>query len=161
MLGIYIIAEVMIFNDNYWITQYGTQIKQITLFSYIGVIYKYKLYDSQNENKSELIRFLTSPFTIAIMCLFVGYFLNYVAISANSGHMPVYPSNTYFSGYTDVNTFTEDSFYVLGDHNSKAIPLCDNIDIFFSNLSIGDVFVRVYIFILIYYSTKRVNKTIK
>lgn len=159
MLWIYIIAEVMIFNNNYWITQYGTQIKQITLFSYLGLVIKYNLYDSMNvKQKNELIRFVKSPFVIAIVCLLIGYLLNYIAIVANSGHMPVFPSNTYFTGYTDVESFTKDSFYILGDHTSKVIPLCDTIDIFYSNLSLGDVFVRIYVAILIYFSIKRVNE---
>lgn len=159
MLGIYIIAEVMIFNNNYWITQYGTQIKQLTLFSYLGLVLKYRLYDSMDINqKNELIRFVKSPFVIAIICLLIGYSINYVAIVSNGGHMPVYASYTYFTGYTDVSSFTKDSFYVLGDSTSKAIWACDCIDIFYSNLSIGDVFVRCFTGILIYFSIKRINK---
>ena len=158
MLCLYIVAEILIFNDQYWITQYGTQVKQVTLLSYLGLVLKNKLFDSGNENKNELIRFLTSPFMIAIICLVIGYSLNWIAISANDGHMPVFPSYTYFTGYTDVNSFAEDSFYILGDHTSKVIPLCDTIDIYYSNLSIGDVFVRAYVFILIYFSIKKSNK---
>lgn len=162
MLCLYIVCEILIFNDNYSIVQYGTQIKQITLLSYSGLIIKYKLFDSQNENqKNELIRFLTSPFMIAMMCLIIGYGFNGIAIAANNGHMPVYPSNTYFTGYTDVNSFTKDSFYILGDQNSKVIPLCDSIDIYISNLSIGDVLVRIFVGILLFFSIKRSNKIIK
>ena len=157
MLGVYLIAEVMIFNDNYWITQYGTLIKQVTLFSYCGLVYKHQLYFSMDINKSELIRFITSPFIIAIGCLLIGYYCNFVAISSNFGHMPVFPSNTYFTGYTDVNTFTDSSFYVLGDHTSKAIPLCDIYDIYYSNLSLGDLFVRCYVFILLLNAIKRIK----
>lgn len=157
----YIIFEVMIFNDQYWITQYGSIIKPVTLLSYFGLMYKYDLYQSMDINKNELIRFFKSPFMVAIICLVIGYGLNFWAISANSGHMPVYPSYTYFTGYTDVSSFTENSFYILGDHTSKVIPLCDTIDIFYSNLSLGDVFVRIYVAILIYFSIKRVNEKYK
>ncbi|MCE5220164.1 MAG: DUF5317 domain-containing protein [Clostridium sp.] len=161
MLCLYIIAEILIFNDQYWITQYGSQIKQITLLSYLGLVLKYKLYDSENTNQSELKRFLTSPFIIAIICLVIGYSMNFIAITMNSGHMPVFPSTTYFTGYTDSSSFTKDSFYVLGDSTSKAIPLCDIYDIYYSNLSLGDVFVRCYVFLLIYHSIRRINKNIK
>lgn len=158
MVITYIIFEIMIFNDIYWIAQYGTVFKQITLLSYFGLIYKYQLYDSMDINqKNEFSRFIKSPFMIAIVCLLIGYLLNYLAIIANSGHMPVFPSNTYFTGYTDISSFTDDSFYVLGDSTSKVIPLCDTIDIFISNLSIGDIFVRFYVAILIYFSIKRIN----
>ena len=152
----------MIFLDNYWITQYGNIVKSITILSYFGLVCKYNLYDSAFEkykNKG-LIGFLTSPFMFAIVALGIGYLLNYIAITANGGHMPVFPSYTYFTGYTDPESFTEDSFYILGDHTSKAIPLCDTIDIFYSNLSIGDVFVRGYAFILLYFSIRNANKTV-
>lgn len=158
MLCIYIIAEILIFNDQYWITQYGTQIKQLTLLSYLGLALKYYLYDSEKENQSEWMRFFTSPFVIAITCLVTGFILNGIAITLNSGHMPVFASTTYFTGYTDVNSFTEDSFYILGDQNSKAIPLCDIYDIYYSNLSLGDIFVRAYAFLLLFFSIKRINK---
>jgi hypothetical protein len=154
----YIVFEVMIFNDQYWITQYGTIIKPVTLLSYFGLMYKYNLYYSQNKSKSELVRFLISPFIIGIIFLVLGYIFNGIAILSNNGHMPVFPSYTYFTNYTDISSFTEDSFYILGDHTSKAIWACDCIDIFYSNLSLGDVFVRIYVAILIYFSIKRVNE---
>lgn len=162
MVVIYLIAEIMIFNNNYWVTQYGTQIKEITLFSYLGLVLKYNLYFSDDDKqKNEFVRFIKSPFIIAILCLIIGYFCNYIAITANSGHMPVFPSYTYFSGYTKISNFTKDSFYILGDYTTKAIWACDNIDIFYSNLSIGDVFVRCYSYILIVFSIKKVNKNKK
>lgn len=158
MLLLYIIAEVMIFNNQMWITQYGSIVKQVTLLSYLGLVLVYNLYSTENKNQSEMIRFIKSPFMIAIICLVIGYGLNFLAISCNSGHMPVFPSNTYFTNYTNPSSFTEDSFYILGDSTSKAIPLCDTIDIFYSNLSIGDIFVRCFAGILIYFSIKRINK---
>lgn len=156
MLGVYIIVEIMIFCDNYWIVQYGNLIKQITLLTYLGLIIQYQLYNSmyQKYKGKGIIGFLTSPVVLAFVCLFFGYFLNYLAVQANLGHMPVFPSNTYFTGYTDVESFTKDGFYVLGDQNSKVIPLCDSIDIYYSNLSIGDLFVRAYIFIILFFSIR-------
>jgi hypothetical protein len=105
-----------------------------------------------------LIGFITSPFILAIVCLCIGYLLNFIAIQANGGHMPVFASNTYFSGYTTIESIAQDKFYILGDHTSKAIPLCDTIDIFYSNLSIGDVFVRCYTYIILFFSIKFSNK---
>jgi hypothetical protein len=161
MLGVYIIAEIMIINNNYWITQYGTQIKQITIFSYFFLTNEYQLYKNQKYKDNNLISFIKSPFILAILFLCIGYLLNGIAVMANSGHMPVFPSNSYFTNYTDIDTFTENSFYILGDNTSKLIPLCDTIDIFYSILSIGDLFVRGYVFIILYYSIKYKNNSMQ
>jgi hypothetical protein len=150
----------MIFNGYNPIERYGNIYKGITLFTYFGLIYHYELHNSMFEKYKDkgLKAFFTSPFMLAIVCLVIGYLLNYIAIAANSGHMPVFAYNTYFSGYTDINEFTQDSFYILGDYTSKAIPLCDTIDIFYSNLSIGDLFIRAYIFNILFWSVKNSNK---
>jgi len=160
MLCAYIILEIMYFNNCYYISGYTNLFKAITLFSYLGLIYQYELYDSMYDKYKGkgLIAFITSPFILAISCLFIGYLLNYIAIVLNSGHMPVFPSNTYFTSYTDIEEFTKDSFYILGNHTSKAIPLCDTIDIFYSNLSLGDLFIRGYTFIVLYFSIKMNQK---
>ena len=160
MLLLYIILEILIFNNYYKIIEYTNIFKAITILSFFGLICQYELYDSMYDKYKGkgLKAFVTSPFILAIICLFVGYSLNYVAIVSNGGHMPVFVSNTYFSGYTDIEEFTKDSFYILGDHTSKAIPLCDTIDIFYSNLSIGDLFIRCYAFIILFFSLKKSNK---
>lgn len=160
MLIVYIIFEAMVFMDYRQIIEYGTVFKQITLLSYLALIVKYELYDSAfgECQKSEIKSFITSPFFFAVVCLSIGYLLNYAAISANGGHMPVFPDLTIATGYTDIDEFTDNSFYILGGFDSKMIPFCDILDIGFSNLSIGDVFVRMYAFIILYFSIKKSNK---
>ena len=160
MLILYIIFEILILNKYYAFLPYCKLYKQITLFSYFGLVYKYDLCISmyQKYRDKELISFVTSPFILSILCLSIGYLLNYIAIQANFGHMPVFPSCTYSTGYTDINSFTKDTFYILGDNNSKLIPLCDIYDIYISNISIGDMFVRMNIFIILLFSIKKSNE---
>jgi len=162
MLFTYCVLEILYFNNYYQISKYTNIFKSITILSYFGLVCKYDLYDSMYDKYKGkgFISFITSPFVLAIICLFIGYFINYIAISMNSGHMPVFPSYTFFTGYTDIEEFTKDSFYILGDHTSKAIIFCDTIDIFYSNLSIGDLFVRCYVFIILFFSVKKSNKNL-
>ena len=104
------------------------------------------------------IAFITSPFSLAIFCLCVGYFFNYIAIVSNNNHMPLFNDLSYWSGYTDIHSFTVDSFYILGDYKSKYIIFCDIIDLGYTTLSIGDVFIRFYPFVILFFSIKKSNE---
>ena len=164
MLLLYIILEILYFNNYYFIAEYTNIFKALTILSFFGLICQYELYDSiYDKYKGKGLKaFLTSPFILAIVCLFIGYGLNYIAIVTNGGHMPVFPTMTISTGYTDLNEFTKDSFYILGGYDSKMIPLCDIFDLFgYSNLSLGDLFIRCYAFIILFFSLKKSNKKLK
>ena len=82
---------------------------------------------------------------------------------ANSGKMPVYPSLTYFTGYAKPEMFIDSAkygdFHILGDAYTKMIPLCDIFDVFgYCVMSIGDIIVRSFLFLVIYYCIKESNK---
>ena len=161
MLVAYCILEILYFNNYYQIAEYTNIFKAITILSFFGLVCQYELYDSMYDKYKGkgLISFVTSSFILAIVCLFIGYSLNWVAIVANGYHMPVFPTMTISTGYTDLNEFTKDSFYILGGYDSKMIPLCDIFDLFgYSNLSLGDLFARCYVFIILFFSVKKSNK---
>jgi len=159
-LILYLILEVLIFNNITWFLPYGAIIKQVTLLSYLGLIVRYELYNSMYEKYRDkgFIAFITSPFSLAIFCLCVGYFFNYIAIVSNNYHMPLFNDLSYWSGYTDIHSFTVDSFYILGDYKSKYIIFCDIIDLGYTTLSIGDVFIRFYPFVILFFSIKKSNE---
>ena len=69
-----------------------------------------------------------------------GSCLNTLAMNLNGGKMPVYPDISYGSGFADI--FVKGSnIYVLGDSKANFIWLTDIMDIGFSIISIGDVFI--------------------
>ena len=160
LLVLYLILEVMMLNNIIWFLEYSTIIKQLTLLSFLGLVIEYELYDSYFEKYkgNGLKAFLTSPFIFAMISLCIGLLMNYIAVINNNGHMPLFISFSYATGYADIQALTKDTFYILGDHTSKMIFLCDTIDLFgFSNLSIGDLFIILCMTTILYCSVKQIN----
>ena len=160
LLVLYLILEVMMLNNIIWFLEYSTIIKQLTLLSFLGLVIEYELYDSYFEKYkgNGLKAFLTSPFVFAMVSLCIGLILNYIAVFSNNGHMPIFLSFSYATGYADIQALTKDTFYILGDHTSKMIFFCDTLDILgLSNLSIGDLFVILCMTTILYFSVKQTN----
>ena len=153
---LYIYLEYCVFNQNYWFLPYQYIIKTATLLSYIPLIYIYKLYKCDKIHNNKFIDFIKSPASKAGFCLWLGSTLNKIVINANNG-MPVFPSNTYWSGYAKPE-FVQDGIHILGNAYTKLIPLSDWIDIFYSVLSPGDILIRMFIFLILYYAIKNSNK---
>jgi hypothetical protein len=86
---------------------------------------------------------------------------NSLVITANGGKMPVYPTASISTGYIKLDTFNKVSQYgdwhVLGDYNTHLIFLSDIYDGFFSVMSIGDLFLRLFVVLIVYYSIMQVN----
>lgn len=154
---VYIYFELCVFRRNYWFVPYQQTIKTLTLLSYIPLIFKYNLYESiwnKLKSRNDIINILTSPLMIGTCFIIIGTLLNTIVINANNGHMPVFPSLTYATGYMDKNMFN-DGLHVLGGYNTKLIFLSDFIDLFgYSVASIGDILMRLYVSIIIYFSVK-------
>ena len=93
---------------------------------------------------------------IGAACVFGGGILNDLAIKANGGFMPVFPSISYITGYVKPESFNVvKDIHVLGSSASKFKILTDYIDLGYSILSVGDVFIRVFVFLVIFYSIKK------
>ena len=128
------------------------------MLSYIPLLYIYNLYENDNQKyiNNNIMNVVTSPMFKAGFCLWLGSTLNKIVINANNG-MPVFPSNTYWTGYAKPDLFN-DGIHILGNAYTKLIPLSDWIDIFYSVISPGDILIRMYVFLIIYYAIKYSNK---
>jgi len=149
----YIFLEITIWNNIYWFIPYAYYIKTATLLSYIPLILKYNL----NEDKNGSL--IKSPMVIATFCLWLGATLNKIAVKANGG-MPVFPDLSYWTGYVKPE-FIQDGIHVLGNAYCKMIYLCDIFDFGWTIVSVGDLMIRMYVFIILYYAIKNSNKNIK
>lgn len=134
------ISQIMIFNNNYSMIKFAAVLKALYLCSYLGLIFKYDLY------RQALIG---SGFVLA------GGLLNDIAIRLNKGFMPVFPTLSYVTGYVKENTFDiVNDIHILGGPETKVKILTDFIDLGYSVLSIGDVLIRVFVFMIIYSSIR-------
>lgn len=142
---IYLIVQINIFRENYVVINYVGILKTLYLCSYLPLIFTYKQY---------IAAIIGSVFVI------IGGILNDIAIWANNGYMPVFPTLSYFTGYAKPDAFNKvNDIHILGDSTTKLKPLTDIFDIGYSVLSIGDIFIRLYIFIIIYNVVKLLNKS--
>lgn len=147
----YIYLEISIWHGNYFFVPYSYYIKTATLLSYIPLILKWKLY----ENNKGFV--LTSPMIVATICLALGSQLNKIVMKANNGYMPSFPDIGYTTGFVKPD-FIEDGIHILGNAYSHLILFSNIFDYGFSIISIGDLFCRMYAFIILFYSIKYSNK---
>lgn len=144
---IYVLIQVRIFRGDYSFVANLKIFKNIYLISYLFLVFRYDIY----------IRAIIGSFF-----LISGGVLNDIAIRANSGFMPVYPSISYITGYIKEGSFNiAGDIHILGNAQSNMKLLTDFIDIGYSILSIGDVLIRVYVFIVLYGAVKKCNTNIR
>jgi hypothetical protein len=140
---IYIIGQVLIFSGNYEVIQFIQKLKPFYLCTYLLLIFKYDLY-------------ISSLFGAVLVVL--GGILNDIAMKANGGYMPAYPTLSYLTGYVKPESFRlVNDIHVLGNSQTKLKFLTDYIDLGYSILSVGDVLIRVFAFIIIYNSIKKIS----
>ncbi|MBU3181066.1 DUF5317 family protein [Clostridium psychrophilum] len=141
----YMILEVMIFNGNYTFIKYASTFHYFYLLTFLILIIKYKL------NISAII---------GSIFIFIGTILNKIAISANNGKMPVFPTLSYLTGYAKPDSFIRvNDIHILGSEVTKLKFLTDIIDVGYSVMSIGDICIRVFAFIIVFNTIKVINKT--
>lgn len=142
---IYLVVQANIFMENYTLIKYVGVLKTLYLCSYLPLIFVYKQYISA---------IIGSGFVI------LGGFLNDIAIAVNNGYMPVFPSLSYITGYAKIDAFDKvNDIHILGDASTKLKFLTDIFDIGYSVLSLGDIFIRGFVFIIIYNVVKHLNFT--
>lgn len=138
--AIYLVFQAGVFSGNYSLVQYADIFKILYLSSFIAMIIKYGLY------KQAIIG---STFVI------LGGVLNDIAIRANNGKMPVFPTLSYWTGYVSPEVFSRvEDIHSLGNADVHLKFLTDIIDIGYSILSVGDLFIRVFPFLIIYAAVK-------
>ncbi|EJP6472625.1 hypothetical protein FDG09_13015 [Clostridium sporogenes] len=143
---IYLIIQINIFLENYSIIQHIKILETIYICSYLFIIIKYEQYISA---------------VIGSIFISIGGMLNKFVIRANNGKMPVFPTLSYFTGYAKPDSFIKvNDIHILGDSSTKFKFLTDIIDVGYSVMSIGDIFIRLFVFIVIFNTIKHIN-TIK
>ena len=153
----YLYLEYTMFVQNYYFLPYSYIIKTATLFSFFPLIITYKLLENPKYINNQFLSVLTSPAIIAGICLWIGSSLNRLAMFFNDNKMPTYPSVTFWTKYIKSDGFI-DGIHILGNAYSRAIPLCNIFDFFgYTVLSLGDIIIRSFPYIILYYSIKRTN----
>ncbi len=139
-----IFLQANIFLGNYSFTPFANIIKSVYMFLFILPMIGYKLYKQG---------------IIGSVCIITGTALNKIAIAANGGKMPVFPTLSKITGYYNPQMFERySSIHILGDETAKLKILTDYIDTGYSILSIGDLVIRVFVFIIIFYSIKTLQR---
>jgi hypothetical protein len=158
----YIFFEVSIWNEHYFILKYQQMFKIATLLGYIPLCVFYRLYENDNieYQHNQLKKTLTSPMIIGSLFLLLGSTLNRIAIFFNNGYMMTFPSNSYWTGYIKPQLI-DDGLHKIGNAYTHIIPFCNQFDLGYSILSLGDILIRLFVFIILYNSIKQSNKIIK
>lgn len=141
---IYLFLNVEAFFGNYYLIGYTGILESAYICSFFILIIKYKQYVSA---------------IIGSTAIIFGTLLNKIAISANNGKMPVFPTLSYLTGYLKPDSFTKvNGIHILGSEASELKFLTDIIDVGYSILSVGDLFIRIFTFIIIFNTIKSINK---
>lgn len=102
---------------------------------------------------------LYKPAMIGGACIVAGTLLNKLVIAQNGGHMPVYPTLSYLTGYVTPESVARLSgLHLVEAGGAKLVFLSDIIDYGYCILSIGDVFIHLFACIMLYSLIKAVNR---
>ena len=138
-----ITLQANVFMNNYEFIKYAGILKMVYLCSYLPLVFKYKEYISA---------------IVGSIAIIFGGLLNDIVIKANNGFMPVFPSLSYLTGYASVESFSKvNDIHILGGANTNLKFLTDIFDLGYSILSVGDIFIRMYVFLIIYNAVKSIN----
>ncbi|MEA4824925.1 MAG: DUF5317 family protein [Clostridiaceae bacterium] len=141
---ILVFFQFSIFYDAYYFIKFVPLIEPAIILSFIFAMVVYKLY---------------KPAIIGSFSIVFGTLLNKIVMAQNGGRMPVFPSFSYITGYVTPNMFgAADEIHILGSAETKLKFLTDYIDYGYSILSLGDVFIHLFVCILLYYLIKAVNE---
>ncbi|WP_313119299.1 DUF5317 family protein [Proteiniclasticum ruminis] len=147
---LYLMLQTSVFLGYYRFIPYAGTFKTLYLYTLIVPILVHRLYKA--------------GFLGSIM-LTVGSFLNRFVMSQNGGKMPVYATLSKYTGYFDEKVLgTIDQVHILGTEQTKYKILTDFIDVGYSVLSIGDILIHAFIFIVVYdtiksYHSSKTNQT--
>lgn len=141
---IYIVLQVGIFTGHYNLLILSNVYKIVYSAAIFLLIYRFRIY---------------KPGFIGIATMFLGMILNQVVMNANNSKMPVFPTLTLKTGYITPDIISSiDGMHVLGDGTTKLKYLSDIFDVGYCVMSIGDILVRLFLFIVLYYSFKSIKR---
>lgn len=142
---IYVIINIWIFTDNYSIIKYSKHFEKLFLLSFLPLILYYEQY---------------IPAIVGSLFIFIGTTLNKVAIFFNNGKMPGFPKLSYYTGYISKESYTMiDDLHIIGDSSTRLKFFTDIFDVGYSIMSIGDILIRLFVLIIIYFSIKASSKS--
>ncbi|SDJ26264.1 DUF5317 family protein [Proteiniclasticum ruminis] len=143
---VYLFLQTSVFLGYYRFIPYAGTFKTLYLYTLIVPIVVHRLYK---------VGFIGS------VMLTIGSFFNRFVMSQNGGKMPVYATLSKYTGYFDESVLgTIDQVHILGTEETKYKILTDFIDVGYSILSIGDVLIHGFIFLVVYETIKEVNSKI-
>lgn len=165
---IHIYSISLMVKGEYWFLEYAKYIKYSSLSLYFILVWKYKLVDislfeeiNNKKDKPWLVG-ITSPVVVGALFAFVGSKLNQIAMFYNGNKMPVFPNVSFNTGYSKLDMFEKalpfKDFHIFGNNLTNMIFLTDIFDFFYAVMSIGDIFLRIFVGLVIYYSIKQSNK---
>lgn len=139
--------QVTIFMGNYDFVQYASILKRVYLFMFLIPIIVYREYLSG---------------LIGSALIFIGSIMNNFVMAQNGGKMPVFPNFSYITGYVSDDALAKiKGIHILGTTQSKWWILSDIIDVGWSVLSIGDLFIHTFALLIIYQTIKVLNMRLR
>jgi hypothetical protein len=105
---------------------------------------------------------MTSPVFVGGIGALIGSKLNQIAMYYNGNKMPVFPNVSFNTGYSKIDMFEKatlfNDFHTFGNHLTNMIFLTDIVDTFYAVMSIGDILIRTFVALTLYYSIKNSNE---
>lgn len=141
---LYLFLQANVFMGNYSYLKYASIYKSVYLYTLIIPLIAYRLY---------------KPGFYGSIFIIIGTILNKFVMSQNGGKMPVYATLSKLTGYFNESSIkAADNIHTIGNAATKYKFLTDYIDIGYCILSIGDIFIHSFTFLVIYHVIKEINK---
>ncbi len=141
--GLIFLFQTSIFMGSTVFIRFAPYVSNSVILSFLFMILHYQLY---------------LPAIVGSVSVLLGTVMNKFVIAQNNGRMPVFPSLSYFTGYATAQSFSyDDGLHVLGSAATRWKWLSDYIDVGYSVLSPGDLFIHLFSVIMLYQAIKSAN----
>lgn len=140
------VFQISAWRGDYRFVPYGSWLQTASILSLLWPILKFRLYP----------RALAGA---AMVC--AGSLLNRIAMAANAGSMPVYPTLSRLTRYYQEGAIAAsgDARHILMSGDTKLNFLGDFIDVGFSVMSVGDLMIHGFVALVVYGVAARLNET--
>jgi hypothetical protein len=141
---IYVFLQIGMFKGDYSLLAYANIYKALYSAAIFFLIFKCKIFKQG---------------FIGMGLMFIGMALNKLVMYFNNWKMPVFPTLSLKTGYIEIEKLnTIDGWHVVGDSSARLKFISDIFDTGYCVMSIGDILVRAFLFIVLYYSFKSIKK---
>ena len=138
LFSVFLQVQIFLYNDAF--LPVAGVLKNVYMVLYMLPLLRYRLY---------------KPGVIGAGCIVAGTAMNKIVMAANGGKMPAFPTLSLRTGYFDPALLeAPGSIHCLGTEASRLKFLTDYIDIGYSVLSIGDLFIRAFVVLIVFYAVK-------